>query len=74
MRAGASVTLYKALYDSRFPASVAFAERLAALGTAVVAMTGDMTRFWYDDLYHRWKDGPAAIAGLPAHGALFCLE
>lgn len=69
-----TVTLYKALYDRRFPASVAFAERLAARGTAVEAMTGDMTHFWYDDLYHRWKDGPAAIAGLTAYGALFCLE
>lgn len=68
-----TVTLYKALYDTRFPASVAFAERLAARGTPVAAMTGDMTRFWYDDLYHRWKKGPAAIAGLTAHGALFCL-
>ena len=37
-------------------------------------MHGDMTRFWYDDLYHRWQKGPAAIAGLTAHGALFCLE
>jgi hypothetical protein len=37
-------------------------------------MGGDMTRFWYDDLYHRWQQGQAAIAGLTAHGALFCLE
>ena len=33
-----------------------------------------MTRFWYEDLYHRWRSGPAAIAGLTAHGPLFCLE
>jgi hypothetical protein len=37
-------------------------------------MAGDMTRFWYDDLYHRWRQGPAAIAGLTGHGPLFCLE
>ena len=37
-------------------------------------MAGDMTRFWYDDLYHRWRQAPVAIAGLTAHGALFCLE
>jgi hypothetical protein len=37
-------------------------------------MSGDMTSFWYDDLYHRWQLGSAAIAGLTAHGALFCLE
>lgn len=71
---GASAPLYKVLYDTRFAASVAFARRAEALGLAVHAMAGDMTRFWYDDLYYRWRQGPAAIAGLTAHGALFCLE
>ena len=68
------VALYKVLYDTRFPDSVAFARRAAEHGHAVHAMQGDMTRFWYDDLHHRWRQGPAAIAGLTAHGALFCLE
>jgi hypothetical protein len=66
--------VYKALYDIRFPASVAFARRAATHGLAVQAMEGDVTRFWYDDLYHRWREGPAAIAGLTGHGVLFCLE
>ena len=69
-----TVTIYKVLYDTRFPASVAFARRAAARGLSVHATAGDMTRFWYDDLYHRWRQAPAAIAGLTAHGALFCLE
>jgi hypothetical protein len=69
-----TVELYKVLYDTRFPASVAFARRAAARGLAVQAIRGDMTSFWYDDLYHRWRQSPAAIAGLTAHGALFCLE
>jgi hypothetical protein len=69
-----TIPLYKVLYDTRFPASVAFAERAAARGLDVHAMRGDMTSFWYDDLYYRWQQGPAAIAGLTAHGALFCLE
>jgi hypothetical protein len=72
--AAATVSLYRVLYDTRFPASVAFARRAAARGLAVHAIAGDMTRFWYDDLYHRWRQQPAAIAGLTAHGALFCLE
>jgi hypothetical protein len=71
---GPAVPLYKVLYDTRFEASTAFARRAEARGIAVHAMTGDMTRFWYDDLYHRWRLGPAAIAGLTAHGPLFCLE
>jgi hypothetical protein len=69
-----TVELYKVLCDTRFPASIAFARRAAARGLAVQAMRGDMTSFWYDDLYHRWRQSPAAIAGLTAHGALFCLE
>ena len=70
----AAVPLYKVGYDTRFAASVAFAERAAAHGLAVAAMHGDVTRLWYDDLYHRWREQPAAIAGLTAHAALFCLE
>jgi hypothetical protein len=69
-----TLPLYKVLYDTRFPASIAFARRASARGLAVQAMHGDVTGFWYDDLYHRWRKGPAAIAGLTAHGALFCLE
>jgi hypothetical protein len=69
-----TVPPYKVLYDVRFPASVAFARRAAMRGVPAHAMEGDMTQFWYDDLYHRWQRGPAAIAGLTAHGALFCLE
>jgi hypothetical protein len=72
--AAATLPLYKAIYDVRFPQSAAFAERAIELGVAVHAIDGDMTRFWYEDLYHRWKQGPAAIAGLTAHGPLFCLE
>lgn len=68
------VPLYKVLYDVRFPASVAFARRAAEQGAATQAMAGDVTSLWYNDLYHRWAQGPAGIAGLTARGALFCLE
>jgi hypothetical protein len=69
-----AVPLYKVVYDTRFAAGVEFAQRASSRGLAVHAINGDMTRFWYDDLYHRWRRGPAAIAGLTARGALFCLE
>ena len=65
---------YKVVYDGRFPDSIAFARRAETIGLSVHAIKGDVTRFWYDDLYYRWKKGPAAIAGLTGHGALFCLE
>jgi hypothetical protein len=72
--ARAPLPLYKVVYDARFPQSVSFAQSLAQLGVPVHAIDGDMTRVWYDDIYHRWKQGPAAIAGLTAHGPMFCFE
>lgn len=69
-----NVPLYAVIYDERFAASVAFARRAAQLGIATRAIAGDMTSVWYNDLYHRWKQGPAAIAGMTGHGALFCFD
>jgi hypothetical protein len=60
------------VYDSRFAESVAFAERSRALGVRAMAIEADMTRLWYEDIYHQWQRGPAAIAGLTAHGPMFC--
>jgi hypothetical protein len=68
------VPLYKAVFDTRFAESVAFGRRAASLGVATHAIEGDMTKFWFDDIYHRWRQGPVAIAGLTAHGPLFCFE
>jgi hypothetical protein len=66
---------YKVIFDERFPASAAYGDDWRARGAAVHAIQGDITDLWFHDLDHRWKkEGPAAIAGLTAHGALFCLE
>ena len=69
-----ALPLYKVVYDVRFPQSVSFAQRAQQLGVATHAIEGDMTSFWYDDLYHRWRQDPVAIAGLTAHGPMFCFE
>ena len=66
--------LYKVAFDERFPSSRAFAEEAKRLGVSVHGIKGDMTDLWYHDLYARWKEGPVAIAGLTAHGPIFCLE
>jgi hypothetical protein len=69
------VTFYKVIFDERFPASVAFGEEWKARGAAAHAIRGDITDLWFHDLDVRWKkQGPAPIAGLTAHGPLFCLE
>ena len=66
------VRLSLVVYDTRFPESLAFAERCAALGLRTRAIEADMTRLWYDEIYHRWQEGPQPIAGLTAHGPMFC--
>lgn len=71
---GEPVALYKAVYDTRFAASRAFGERMAARGITTAATTGDITGLWFDTLYPQWQKGAAAIAGLTARGPLFCLE
>jgi hypothetical protein len=65
---------YKVIFDHRFPASREFAAETEKLGVPVYGIHGDITDLWFHDLYHRWKQGPAPIAGMTAHGPLFCLE
>jgi hypothetical protein len=67
--------LYAAIYDERFAPSLAFAREARSLGCSVRGLDrGDVTRLWYHDLYHRWRQGPAAIGGLTSPDALFVLE
>jgi hypothetical protein len=70
----APLELHAVIYDERFSNSVEFAAEARRLGLPTRAISGDMTRLWYDDLYHVWQRRPAAIAGLTAHGALFCFD
>ena len=65
---------YKVIFDERFPSSVAFGEAWKARGAAVHSIRGDITDLWFHDLDRQWKKQPVAIAGLTAHGPLFCLE
>jgi len=70
-----SVTpLYKVIFDERFPASVAFGAEARNKGLPTHSIQGDITDLWFHDLDAQWKKQPAAIAGLTAQGALFCLE
>jgi len=67
-------SFYKVIFDERFPASVAFGVEWIARGAAGHAIRGDITDLWFHDLDHQWKKRPLPIAGLTAHGPLFCLE
>jgi hypothetical protein len=66
--------LYKVVFDERFPASVAFGDEARSLGLPTHSIRGDITDLWFHELDAQWKKKPAAVAGLTAQGALFCLE
>jgi hypothetical protein len=66
--------LYKVLIDQRFAAARAFGHEAQRRGQPVHPFDGDITNVWYHDLHPRWQQSRAPIAGLTAHGALFCLE
>jgi hypothetical protein len=67
-------SLYRVLFDQRFAASRDFGREARRRGQNVHGFKGDITNVWFHDLHPRWQQGPAAISGLTAHGALFCLE
>jgi len=71
-RPAPAIRIAAVVYDIRFTESVAFGERSAALGLVSRPIKGDVTRLWYREIYHQWQREPAAIAGLTAHGAMFC--
>jgi hypothetical protein len=67
-------SLYKVLFDQRFAPARAFGNDARYRGMAVQGFAGDITDVWFHDLYPRWKQGRAAVAGLTTNGVLFCLE
>jgi hypothetical protein len=74
--AGSPVTLplYKVLYDRRFDAVAAFAAEAGRSGAALSGNSGDITALWFNDLYHRWRKSPAAIAGMTSYQTWFVLD
>jgi hypothetical protein len=68
--------LYKFVFDRRYSAASAFgvaAEHAKAIA-GVVAIEGDITELWSQDLRLQWSTGSGAIAGMATARTLFCLE
>jgi hypothetical protein len=60
--------------DSSLPPSIAFANELSRHGSTTYSFAGDVTDLWYNTLHAKWRTAPLTLAGLTAHGPLFCLE
>jgi hypothetical protein len=68
------IDFYKVVFDREHPAAVAFGGAARNAGLAVQAISRDVTALWYDDLYHRWRQGPVAIAGMTPVRVTHCLR
>lgn len=62
------------VFDERYVESVACASAAHAGGCIGRAISGDVTRFWTEDLWPLWQQARVPIAGLTDEPALFCLE
>src|ERR1700735_3693331 len=65
---------YKALFDELFEESRAFATQAIARATPTVAIRGDVTNLFFNDLDLRWKLGPVWLIGFTTSASLFCLH
>ena len=67
--------LYRFIVDDRFAESLDAGRIAAQRGATLHVMNGgDITPFWFHDLSLRWRETPAVVAGVTAHGPLFVLE
>lgn len=60
--------------DSRHRDSLAFGDRARNMGVPLSPIEGDITELWTRSLLPRWRQQPAALAGLTERPALFLLE
>ena len=65
---------YKAVFDERFEEARAFATQATARATPTVAIRGDVTNLFFNDLDLRWKLGPVWLIGFTTPASLFCLH
>ena len=65
---------YKAVFDERFEEARAFATQATARATPTVAIRGDVTNLFFNDLDLRWKLGPVWLIGFTTSASLFCLH
>ncbi len=65
---------YKVVFDERFDDPRAFAAGAKQRRISPVAIRGDVTSLFFDDLDARWKQGPVHLAGFTTPAALFCLD
>lgn len=71
---GDAARLDAVVVDSRHAAARVFGNFAALAGAPRREVQGDITDLWQRELLHRWREAPAAVAGLTERPALFLLE
>jgi hypothetical protein len=64
----------RAVFDRRFPQSLAFAERAKGQGITQAGIAGEISTLWFDEILPALHARPMAVIGLTSIGALFCFE
>ena len=71
---GSAGGILGAIFDPRFPQSLAFSERARSLGITPFGFAGDLSSLWFDQLLPALQTSPTPLVGLTSTGALFCFE
>lgn len=71
---GAGAGPARAVFDTRVPQALAFAEQAAGRNITTFAFAGDMSRLWFDTVLPLLRADRGMLMGLTDVGALFCFE
>jgi hypothetical protein len=71
---GSPYEFFRVLYDDTSPEGRSFGAEAARRGAAARPVGADLGGVWLHEIEPRWRNGPAAIAGLTTGPHLFCLE
>lgn len=66
--------LERVVFDERFADARDFAEQARRRSVRTSAIDGSIHDLWYHDLFYRWSDAQAPVAGMTDYRALFLLE
>jgi hypothetical protein len=61
---GSKLPFYKVVYDNRYPDAVGFSNEVKRLGGVTEAVSGDLSRLWFEDIKPLLDGAPGMVAGL----------
>lgn len=62
------------VFDARFPVARTYGAAARRKGQTLLAIRGDVTALWRDELLPRWRAGAANTLGMTTEPSFFCLQ